>query len=124
MSQHQDTNQPHIAPIKTYVAGFGISLLLTIAAFVVVEFKIVGGYYLMASLLALAVLQTAAQLWYFLHIGAQDKPNWNLIFMANTIGIILLVVIASIWIMNSLHYRMMSPTDMTEYMLEQQNKGF
>lgn len=124
MSQHTLNQPPHPASVKTYVIGFLGALVLSLAAFAAVEWQLASGYQLIVVLLSLAAIQTAAQLWFFLHIGREDKPNWNLIFLANTIGIILLIVIASIWIMNSLHYRMMSPQDMSKYMMEIKDKGF
>lgn len=124
MSQSLTRDTPHIVPAKTYLIGFAFALALTLAAFALVEWRIAQGYQLIAILLLLALIQTVVQLWYFLHIGRAEKPNWNLIFLANTIGIILLIVIASIWIMNSLHYRMMSPQDMNQHMMEHKDDGF
>jgi plastocyanin len=49
---------------------------------------------------------------FFLHLGREKKPRWNLLFLISTIGIILVVVVGSIWIMNHLHYNM-SATDVT-----------
>lgn len=121
---HNTEQLPHIASVKTYLLGFGIALGLTLAAFAAVEWEWATGKTTVAILLSLAVIQTIVQLWFFLHVGREDRPQWNLIFLLNTIGIILLIVVASIWIMNSLNSRMMSPEQMEKYMIEEGSKGF
>lgn len=116
--------QPHISSIKGLLFGFALSLALTLLAFTAVHYAWLTGYALIATLLILASIQTTVQLWFFLHFGKEDKPRWNTIFLFNFIGIILLIVIASIWVMNSLHYRMMTPDQQHHHMQEQSQKGF
>ncbi len=123
MSQHQ-TAQPHQAALSTYIFGFVASLVLTIVAYSMVEYKLASGMVVVVAILALAVLQAIIQLICFLHLGREDKPRWNAIFLINTISIILIVVIGSVWIMNNLNSRMMSPQEMDKYMIDQSKKGY
>lgn len=115
---------PHTASIRTYLIGFGLALILTLAAYFMVMGEWATGYVLVGLLLGLAIVQTIIQLVFFLHLGREDKPQWNAIFLLNTIGIIILIVAASIWVMNSLNYRMMTPEIMIQYSIEEGTKGF
>ncbi len=124
MSQHQTSGPAHLATITSYILGFSLALALTLVAFALVYAQVLSGVVLIGVLLGLAIIQTSSQLWFFLHVGREDKPHWNTLFLFNTISIILLIVIASIWIMNSLNYRMMSPADMEKYAIEEGTGGF
>jgi len=98
--------------------------LFTFAAYALVQWDIARGYTLIGLLLTLAICQTIIQLWFFLHVGREDKPQWNAIFLLNTVGIIILIVVASILVMNSLNYRMMTPEQMEKYVIEESSKGY
>lgn len=124
MSHSQTASSAHTATVKSYVMGFSLALALTLLAFALAYSQLVTGLAIVAVLLVLATIQTSAQLWFFLHLGREDRPHWNTIFLFNTISVILLIVIASIWIMNSLNNRMMSPADMQKYVIEEGAKGF
>jgi cytochrome o ubiquinol oxidase subunit IV len=111
--------------IARYSIGFVLSLLLTLAAYQVV----VNGStspWLLAVLGALAITQMVVQLIFFLHLGDEVGPRYKMasfIFMA---GILLIVVVGSIWIMQNLDYNMshMTPSEKSNYMLTQHDKGF
>lgn len=64
------------------------------------------GWILIASILALAIIQLIIQLLFFLNLGRETKPRWKLYMFVTFIGTILVVVIASIWIMQHLNYNM------------------
>lgn len=123
MSRIESQSQ-HGATISAYIIGFILALALTGIAFWLVMAEIVNGYVVVGLLLSLAVVQTIVQLAFFLHLGREEKPRWNAIFLFNTVGIIILIVVASIWIMNSLNNRMMSPAEMEKYVIEEGSKGF
>jgi cytochrome o ubiquinol oxidase operon protein cyoD len=74
----------------------------------------------------LAVAQMIVQLVFFLHLGDEVRPRYkfaSFVFMA---GILIIVVGGSLWIMNNLNQNMMqmSPTEKTNYMMTQHDKGF
>jgi hypothetical protein len=52
------------------------------------------------------------QIFFFLHLGRGPKPLYNVAFFVSTVGIILVVVGGSIFIMSNLHYNM-APKDVT-----------
>jgi len=94
----------------TYVIGFLLSIVLTLAAFFLVYKNLLTGSVLIYSIVGLAILQVLIQLLFFLHLGDEPKPYWNtmvFLFMLLTAAI---VVIGSIWIMYNLDYNMAMTT--------------
>lgn len=108
----------HHKAITSYVVGFLLSLILTLAAYVSVSLRLVQGTPLLIVIFAFAFVQLAVQLLFFLHLGREKNPRWNGFFLISTLGIVLLVVIASIWIMNNLNYNM-SPDQVMHYIKDQ-----
>ena len=107
--------------LKTYILGFSISLLLTLTTFGLVKFKdsLVGlSLYdlLIPIILIFALAQLGIQLVFFLHLLKEKNPRWNIIFFVSTFGLILMIVIASVWILNNLNYNMM-PIDQAQYII-------
>ncbi len=83
---------------KLYVLGFVLSILLTLAAYFTVS---------RLAVVALSSLQALIQLLFFLHLGKEASPRWNLIVFLFTLLIGAIVVTGSLWIMYNLDYRMM-----------------
>jgi cytochrome o ubiquinol oxidase operon protein cyoD len=90
-----------------------LSLIFTLIPYYLVVEHVVSGDALVATILGFAVLQMIIQIVFFLHLGREPKPHWNLAFFISTVGIILVVVGGSMWIMRHLHYNM-SPTDVSK----------
>jgi len=99
---------------KAYVTGFLLSLITTLIAWGIVNGHITNGHHLYSHLfisilvLSSAILQLVVQLIFFLHLGREKKPRWNLQALLAAIGIIIILVVGSIWIMNNLNYSMMN----------------
>lgn len=114
--------------IAVYVTGFVFSVALTLAAYYVVWIHVNSGHeaishtVLVALILSLAIVQLAVQALTFLHIGSESGPRWKLGAFLSTLGLILVIVCASIWIMYHLNYNM-TPTQVDQYMQTQQG-GF
>jgi cytochrome o ubiquinol oxidase subunit IV len=94
---------------KSYLAGFIFSILLTLGAYVIVVNHLLTGWSAVLAIVILALIQLVIQLVFFLHLSHEKSPRWNLVFFISTIGVILIVVVGSIWIMNNLSYHMLSP---------------
>lgn len=114
------------ATLKSYVIGFISSIVLTLAAYALIETHISSAHetfshtFLLAAILTLAVVQLIVQLIFFLHLGDESGPRWNLVIFGSTLAIVLILVIGSIWIMNHLNYDMMaSPSQMNMYIQSQ-----
>lgn len=106
----------------TYIIGFLLSVILTIAAYlfainhITSRHELFSHEFLIAIFIALAFIQLVVQLLFFLHVGQESKPRWNLVFFVATGGAVLTVVIASLWIMSHLNYNM-SPQDMNHIII-------
>ena len=100
------------------MVGFALSLLFTLAAYFLVANRLLSGGILTFTILGLALFQLVVQLLFFLHLGQESKPRWNLVIFLSTVSIILIIVLGSIWIMNNLDYRHMSPTETNTYILK------
>lgn len=107
----------------TYIAGFLISVALTLAAFLMVKVHVDRAHsypsdtFLMLGLAALAVVQLFVQLVFFLHLGRESKPRWNAWALSFAVTVVVIVVLGSLWIMSNLNYRMMySPKQIQRYL--------
>jgi cytochrome o ubiquinol oxidase subunit IV len=102
----------HKALLKSYITGFLLSILLTLAAYFVIVIHVNSGHKLISHSLATGVvitlgfLQMIVQMIFFLHMAKESKPRWKLWMFLSFISIVLTVVIASIWIMQHLNYNM------------------
>ncbi len=90
-----------------YISGFVLSILLTLLAFYFVEQEIFQGWTLAIAISILAIGQLFVQVLFFLHLGREERPRWNLISFLFMILVVLIVVIGSLWIMYNLDYNMM-----------------
>jgi cytochrome o ubiquinol oxidase operon protein cyoD len=95
--------------LAAYIIGFILSLVFTAIPYYLVVTKTITGNTLLATILTFAVLQMAVQIFFFLHLGRGPKPLYNVAFFVSTVGIILVVVLGSIFIMDHLSYNMMAP---------------
>lgn len=107
--------------LKSYIVGFALSVILTLSAYFAVIDNLLKGDILIATIFVIAIAQLIVQLVFFLHLGQESKPRWNLVIFISTIGLVFIIVIGSIWIMNHLNYNM-SPLQMEKY--TQSQDGF
>ncbi len=117
-------NTQHHGTVTSYIIGFTLSVAFTLLAFYIATSNGLAERSAFVLIVILAIAQLLVQLFFFLHMGKESKPRWNLMmfgFMAVVIGI---VVIGSLWIMHNLDYNMMPQHTMDQHMLEESNKGF
>lgn len=108
-----------------YVTGFILAVGLTILAYLLVTQHWLMGTFLVLGLMGLAVVQFVVQLIFFLHIGQESKPRWNLAVFLFTLMVLIVIVFGSLWIMYNLNYGMnMTPEQMDHFMIKQSDKGF
>lgn len=105
--------------VATYSAGFIISVILTLAAyFAVREYADTSSpKFLIFIVICLALAQLLVQLQFFIHLGQESKPRWNKLMFLSMLGVLLIVVIGSLWIMNNLNYHM-SPQETEIYIIK------
>jgi cytochrome o ubiquinol oxidase operon protein cyoD len=111
--------------IVQYTVGFVLSLILTIAAYLLVT-NGGGSGWLYAGLALLAIVQMVVQLIFFLHLGDETGPRFKLFSFVCMASALIIVVLGSLWIMNNLDYNMtnMTADEKSNYMLTQHDKGF
>jgi cytochrome o ubiquinol oxidase operon protein cyoD len=110
-------SEPRVG-LQTYVTGFILSIGLTLIAYVAAVNRQFSSGWLVVGLLALAIVQFFVQLYFFLHVGRETRPRWRLLLLGLMILVVLIVVIASIWIMYNLNYRM-TPGQIKQYLQTQ-----
>ncbi len=92
---------------RAYSAGFIGSLLLTLAAY----FTVVGSHGpklgIDLAVAAFAVVQAALVLYFYLDLGKESKPHWNITVFLFMVLVTVLIVAGSIWIMYHLNYNLM-----------------
>ena len=102
----------HKGLLKSYIIGFILSIVLTLAAYIPVwihvstHHEMVSHVTIMWIIIPLAFVQLIVQLLFFLHLGQEEKPRWKLAMLISFFSIVIIVVIASIWIMTHLNYNM------------------
>ena len=90
--------------VRSYTAGFILSLALTLGAYILASHQLASGWGLIYALAALAVTQLFVQLVFFLHLGRESKPRWNLVVFAFALMVVVILVFGSLWIMKNLSY--------------------
>lgn len=119
------TATPEHAGRKTlwsYMLGFVFSLLLTLAAYVSVVNHESVGTLTVGIIVGLAAVQLMVQLLFFMHLGRESRPRFNLVVFLFMVLVVGIVVGGSLWIMHHLDYNMM-PEDMDHQMIQQYKKG-
>lgn len=96
----------HLGTLKSYTIGFIISLILTFGAYFLVTEKWLSSMTTALILAALALIQALVQLVFFLHLGQEKKPYWNLQNFLFMLGVLVIIVVGTLWIMHNLDYQM------------------
>lgn len=98
------SDRKHRLKISAYIFGFALSLYLTLTAYWLTVNGMFQPTTFMVAIMALALLQFAIQVIFFLHIGEESKPRWNLTTLCFMMLIVAIVVVGSLWIMDNLSY--------------------
>ena len=109
-----------------YAYAYLLAAGLTLLAFMLVEGRMMAGKALAIALLAAAAAQLYIQSRYFLHLDeTSHTPRWKLASYLFTWLTLLIVVVGSLWVVYNMNYNMgMGPTEMLDYMMDQNSKGF
>jgi cytochrome o ubiquinol oxidase operon protein cyoD len=101
-----------------YIFGFLGSIALTLTAYLLVTHHATNKDVLVGVLAGLAIIQFIVQMVFFLHLGDERRPRWKLMVAVFMLGVVLIVVFGSLWIMNNLNYRM-TPQQVQQYLKSQ-----
>lgn len=91
----------------TYIVGFLLAAVLSIASFAVVHSGVIYGPGIPVALIALAIAQMGVHLVFFLHVTSGPDNTNNVLALAFGMLIVGLVLIGSIWIMGHLDHNLM-----------------
>lgn len=95
----------HHGTVASYTYGFVYSIMLTLAAYLIITQQVLSGVAAMLAIAGLALIQLMVQLLMFLHLGREKKPRWKQLVFVFMLAILLIVVGGSLWIMKHLtHY--------------------
>ncbi len=101
-----DEKHPH-GSYHSYIAGFLLCIGLTLLSFFLTFENLLAGWPLILAIVALGLIQAAVQLHFFLHLGEEAKPQWNLFSFIFMLLIAFILVAGSLWIMFNLMMRTM-----------------
>ena len=99
MHQESHTHEAH-GSVKSYVAGFILSIVLTIIPLLSVLNHWLDGGALILFIIVMAVLQLLVQLFFFMHIKEGEKPKYNVMALILGLFIVFVIVAGSMWIMS------------------------
>ncbi len=106
-----DTNHKWNVSTTPVITGFVLSLVLTIIAYLLVSQEILPQKVLPYTVMILGGGQALVQLIFFLHLGLETDPKWNLIMFLFMLLILIVIVCGSLWIMQNLSYNLMLPNE-------------
>jgi cytochrome o ubiquinol oxidase operon protein cyoD len=107
---HHDAAHADHGSTKSYLIGFALSVLLTLASFGVVMSGLVPHDLMMPGIIVFGVAQLVVQLVCFLHMGTSPSQRGNLAIMLFTLLILAIVVVGSLWVLHNMNVNMMHPT--------------
>jgi len=105
--------------VHSYVIGLILSLEFTGVVYLTVTQHLLIGSAATLLLAACAVAQCLTQLYFFLHLNSGSGARLRLALLAIASLIIAIVLVGSLWVINNLNQRMMTPQQMEEYMNRQ-----
>lgn len=92
--------------LQSYLVGFTASLILSLLAFALVQWKLFAPAYLYFTLGVLALVQLLVQARCFLRLNASKEGQWDLLPFLFTLFIIVILAGGSLWIMYNLNANM------------------
>ncbi|HEX7387523.1 MAG TPA: cytochrome o ubiquinol oxidase subunit IV [Castellaniella sp.] len=96
--REDQSSQIHQGSFASYVTGFVLAAVLTIAAFWLVMAHVFENRWVTILLvLGLAVVQIGVHIHYFLHLDTRSEEGWNMLAFIFAAVLVLIVLGASIW---------------------------
>lgn len=102
-----DTHHRWNVSFKPLLIGLIASIILTIGAYRLTQEDLLSRPALLWTIAFLGAVQALLQLIFFLHIGIEAKPRWNLLIFLFMVLLIMILIGGSLWIMYNLNYHMM-----------------
>ncbi|MEW6645463.1 MAG: cytochrome o ubiquinol oxidase subunit IV [Pseudomonadota bacterium] len=111
---HGDDGHDH-GSLRSYLIGFGLSVVLTAIPFWLVMTNALGNTNLtVLAVMAFAVVQIVVHMVYFLHMNARSEGGWTMMALIFTLIIVVIALSGSLWVMYHLNTNMMPIHDMRQ----------
>ena len=94
-----DLEQKWNTSIRPLIWGLVISSILLIGVYVFAQVNWL--------VMLLTYAQSVAVLVYFMHLGIENKPRWNLIVFLFMLVLVIVVIGGSMWVMYNIDYNVM-----------------
>ncbi len=116
---HHDSHNHYEAhshgSLKSYLIGFGLSVILTAVPFWLVmsgalDSKQTTGLVIMAF----AVVQIVVHMIFFLHMNVRSENGWTMMALIFTLVLVIITLTGSLWVMYHLDTNMMPSMDMRQ----------
>ncbi|KNE75666.1 Cytochrome O ubiquinol oxidase subunit IV [Candidatus Burkholderia crenata] len=98
-----DTGASHRS-VRSYVVGFILSVVLTVAAFGVVTQQVMGPTESIIAIAVLAFIQILVHLVFFLYMNTSSPQRWNMV----AFGVAVIVIGGTLWVLHNVGAHMMS----------------
>lgn len=104
-THHQD-GAPH-GSRKSYLIGFGLSVLLTAVPFAIVMTGALPASTAAGVCMAMAIVQIVVHMIYFLHMNTRSEGGWSMMALLFTLVLVVITLSGSMWVMYHLNNNMM-----------------
>jgi len=101
--------------LKSYLIGFGLSVILTAVPFWLVMTGAIADKQVTALVvLVLAAIQIVVHMIYFLHMNTRSENGWTMMALIFTVIMVVIALTGSLWVMHHLNINMMPMHDMSQ----------
>lgn len=94
--------------VGSYMSGFVLSVILTVAAFGLVMGGSLSGNTALLAISGLAFVQIVVHLVFFLHMNTSSEQRWNVLAFGFTVMTAVIVIGGTLWVMHNVSSNMMS----------------
>ena len=106
--EHSHGEEPSHGTMKSYLTGFGLSVVLTAIPFWLVMGGVLSNATAAAVLVLLfALVQIIVHMIYFLHLDSKSEGGWNMLALIFTVILVFIALSGSLWVMYHLNVNMM-----------------
>ena len=101
--------------LRSYLIGFGLSVVLTAIPFWLVMENVIPGQMATAiTITVFAAAQIVVHMIYFLHMNTRSEEGWNMMALIFTIIVVFIALTGTLWVMYHLNTNMMPMHDMSQ----------
>lgn len=105
---HGHGHAPAHGSRKTYLIGFGLSVVLTAIPFWLVMTGALGNPQATAyTIMAFALAQVLVHMVCFLHLNTRSESGWTMMALIFTVVMVAIALIGSLWVMYHMNANMM-----------------